>query len=751
MDSAGFLQRYWGYTEFLSLQKESIASILARKDSLTVLPTGGGKSLCFQLPAMILPGTAVIISPLIALMKDQVDSLTAMGIAAASLNSSQTPSDRREVLTQLQAGTLKLLYMAPEAFASPRTLDLLRDTHVSFFAIDEAHCISEWGHEYRPDYRNLGLLKNIWPEHGIHAFTATATIKVRQDICGSLSMVEPEVFVGSFDRPNLVFRAVPKQGSKLSTIKTQLSDVIARHPNEAGIVYCISRAETEELAKMLVEDGIRAVAYHAGLSTEERTQNQEAFAKEEVDIVVATIAFGMGINRTNVRFVVHTGLPRSLESWQQEAGRAGRDGLPAECVILYSYSDVMAWKSIQKEAPWDRLERLNAMYRFCRAHLCRHRLVVEHFGERFSKSRCGACDVCLGELALLPESTLVARKVLSGVARSKERYGAHYVADMLVGKEDARVKSNGHDLLSTFGILKDLKQRDVVDLIDQLQAHAFLSRDEEIGSIKLTKSGWELMRGEGSVELTVPVVRKSRRVRRSDTRTDTSADTTDTRTDTFDTADTCIDTCIDTSMLERLKVWRRQVAERAAVAPYVVFSDATLMELVRCRPVRREELLKIKGIGNQKAERYGGELMAFFAGDCEEGMPALPVEQERPLEERAERPQTERSGPKAEISSTRDLAFTAFEKGSSLEEVIAATGRVRTTVEGYLVDWLVLRQQGLLGWVALEVEVSVLAAVAKVGKERLKPIFETLGGAVPYWQIRAVLAVSRKDAEAQSG
>lgn len=694
MSPAHCLQAHWGYEQFLPLQKPTIEAILQGQDSLTVLPTGGGKSVCFQLPAMLMPGIAVVVSPLLALMKDQVDSLTAMGIPAATLNSSQTQVQRREVIRNLGEGQYRLLYLSPEALATNATLELLDSLQISFFAIDEAHCISEWGHEYRPDYRALGRLRERWPDRGIHAFTATATPKVQEDICLSLNFREPQVWVGSVDRPNLCYRLMPR-----NDLKAQIKEVLERHAQEAGIIYCISRAQTEELAEHLRAEGVRAQAYHAGLNAETRQRAQEAFAREDVDVMTATIAFGMGINRTNLRFVIHAGLPRSLENWQQEAGRAGRDGLPSECVLLYSRADCMTWRNMQgEESAYQKqaMERIEEMYAFCRSLRCRHRQVVEHFGQSWEKEACGSCDVCLGELARIPDSTTLARKLLSGVARVKEGFGAWYVAAVLKGSSEERILQNGHQNLSTYGLLKQSTNREIVDQLGQLLAAGFLSKDEEHGMLRISPEGWEVLRGKVEVELLALPKRPSRKRRQEATVEG------------------------DASEFEQLRVWRRKVAAEAGVAPYVIVSDAVLKELLVVRPQNRSTLLSVKGVGERKAERYGSFFYNFFGGEIPDPVVAPPP------------------SPTTAAARSREEALAAFARGATLEQVQLLTGRARGTVEGYFMAYLEQEiRTDLLPWVGADVVALVKEAVQ--GEERLKPIFEKLGGEVPYWQIRASL------------
>jgi ATP-dependent DNA helicase RecQ len=391
------LRRYWGYESLRPLQAEAMHRVMAGKDSLVVIPTGGGKSLCYQLPALCRDGLALVVSPLISLMKDQVDRIRQHGIPAAYVNSTLSLNERQRVAEQIRRRELKLLYVAPERLLAGNTLSFLRSADLSLIAIDEAHCISSWGHDFRPEYRGLGVLKQQFPHLGVHAYTATADPRIRRDIAEQLRLVDPAILVGNFDRPNLTYRVVPVQGRF-----GQICEVIDRHPGQSGIIYCIGRKEVEQLAASLSTLGYCAAPYHAGLSPQVRKQNQEAFLQEEIRIIVATVAFGMGIDKPNVRFVLHARMPKSLEHYQQESGRAGRDGLPAECLLLYGRGDIVTWKRmLEDESPAAHrasLKSLQAMIRYCERATCRHAAIVQHFGQRLERGNCGACDYCLGEV-----------------------------------------------------------------------------------------------------------------------------------------------------------------------------------------------------------------------------------------------------------------------------------------------------------------------------------------------------------------
>ncbi len=522
------LQRIWGFSDFRPLQREAMHAVLSGRDSVVVLPTGGGKSLCFQAPAVVdpvdagpttprAPGVALVISPLISLMKDQVDGLRADGVAAAYLNSTLAPHEREAVLDSVRAGRCRLLYVAPERIVgdgSATLRRLLARAGVRFVAVDEAHCISQWGHDFRPEYRQLGALRDEFPGVSLHAFTATATERVRRDIIGELRLRDPAILVGSFDRPNLTYRVLRR-----AQLHDQLNRILARHEKEAGIVYCTTRREVDELAGWLQASGHRAAPYHAGLPEEMRSRHQDAFLDEHIDIIVATVAFGMGIDRSDVRFVVHAGAPRSLEHYQQESGRCGRDGLPAECVLLYSGVDFARWRQmLEANGEWTERARtlLRDMQRYAAATRCRHRSLVEYFGQTYERSTCDACDWCLKELDAVPDSVTMARKILSCVARVRQTWGVTHVVDVLLGRATDKVVAAGHDQLSTFGLLREEPPAAIRGYIEQLVGAGHLVRDSDpYPVLRLSSAGASLLKGQATCTLYREVAPPARRRARS--------------------------------------------------------------------------------------------------------------------------------------------------------------------------------------------------------------------------------------------
>ncbi|MFM8635652.1 MAG: RecQ family ATP-dependent DNA helicase [Planctomycetia bacterium] len=602
MDVTEILSRWWGFDTLRPLQAEAIAAALDGRDSLVVMPTGGGKSLCYQVPPLVGDSTDVVVSPLVALMKDQVDALEAIGYPAAALYAGMEQEDRQRIRDRLAAGDLRLLFAAPERLVNTGLLDLLARVGVKRFAIDEAHCISHWGHDFRPEYRQLAMLRERFPSASFHAFTATATPRVRQDIAAQLHLRDPAVLVGIFDRPNLVYRVVPRTDRIGQTL-----EIVGRHRGEASIVDCISRRETEQLAARLAAEGILARPYHAGLDAAERHATQEAFARETIDVVVATVAFGMGIDRSNVRLVLHTSLPKSLEAYQQETGRAGRDGLAAECVLLYSSADVFSWESLVRKSAEESglaedeaatliastVEHLHAMRRYAQAARCRHAALSEYFGQSYQASSCEACDVCLGETESLPDSTVTAQKIISCVARVGERFGVRHVCEVLRGAKTDGITRHGHERLSTYGLLATFDQRAAENLMHQLLDQDLLARsggDRPV--VMLNARSWEVMRGERDVVLLRPRVGKAKTVK---------ADADDW-------------SGVDRDLFERLRSWRRRVADARGKPAWTVLDDKALRAIAREKPGSPAALLRCKGIGEKRLADLGAAILDIVAG-----------------------------------------------------------------------------------------------------------------------------------------
>ncbi len=598
------LKKYWGYDDFRPLQSEAMRAVVAGRDSLVVLPTGGGKSLCFQAPALAMEGLAIVVSPLISLMKDQVDSLVDCGVRAACVNSTLSPNEKRQIVAEIRAERLKLLYLSPERLLTESALDFLAEVPLSFIAIDEAHCISQWGHDFRTEYRGLRRLKERFANVAVHAYTATATPHVRDDIVRELGLDEPEVLIGSFDRPNLVYRV-----RRRANLLHQLREVIDRHPHDSGLIYCIRRADVEEVAAQLCELGYHALPYHAGLPDDDRRRNQEAFLNDRARIIVATVAFGMGIDKSDVRYVIHAAAPKSLESYQQESGRAGRDGLEAECWLLYSASDFQLWRRLQQDLPSPALEIAGALLSgidsYASGVTCRHRAIVEYFGQQLDAENCAACDVCLAEVDLVDDPLIVAQKILSCVVRVGQNFGGDYVAQVLVGSKEERILSRGHDRLSTWGILAEHDKRTARGWIDQLIGQEFLVKSGEYNVLQLTNTGWQVLRGEVTPRLLRPAKKKTQQKSRAER-------------ESWDG--------VDRGLFETLRLWRRRTADERGMPPFIVFGDATLRDLARCRPSTAQGLLSVHGIGAKKSAEYGADLLREIADFCRRNEVAMDVD-----------------------------------------------------------------------------------------------------------------------------
>ena len=705
------VRRYWGFSELRPLQEEAIRAGLEHRDSLVVMPTGGGKSLCYQVPPELAQRTDIVVSPLISLMKDQVDGLQESGYPAAALYSGMSWDTVRKIEEQIAGGRYRLIFVAPERLLTSRFLELIDGLPGKAFAIDEAHCISHWGHDFRPEYRQLAGLKTRFTGSSLHAYTATATERVRADIIEQLRLEDPVVLVGQFDRPNLVYRIIPLVDDEAQTL-----EVVRRHPGEAVIVYCISRKDTERIAETLKQNGVRAAFYHAGMQAEERRKTQDAFASEEIDVVVATVAFGMGIDRSDVRAVVHAAMPKSIEHYQQETGRAGRDGLEAECVLLYSAADVIRWESlIEKTAGEAKVSPeviesssrlLEHMRRFCAGVHCRHMKLSQYFGQTLPDRLCGACDVCLNEIEGLENATVTAQKILSCVARTGESFGTEHIVDVLLGSDTERVRRWHHDTLTTYGLMKGSERRTLSNMVYQLVDGGLLDRtpgDRPV--LKLNAASWAVMRGQRPVQLVQPktTVRRTRAGEESWEG-------------------------VDRGLFEILRRLRRDIAGERGVPPFVLFGDATLRDMARTFPGSHAALLRIRGIGERKASDLGPRFLEGITSYCNShglrfDTQELPQEQPRRLNE------------------AKAIAFEMFSRGESIARVAEKTCRVPSTVCGYLVEFIHSREpQPVNNWVDEETFRKVADAARDLGMVYLKPIYERLEQKVSYDCIRIVIA-----------
>ena len=593
------LSRVFGYAAFRPHQRAIIEELVAGGSAFVLMPTGGGKSLCYQLPALLRPGVGIVVSPLISLMKDQVDALQANGVKCAYLNSSLDAGSARQVLAQLHGGALDLLYVAPERLMRADFLERLGQVEIALIAIDEAHCVSQWGHDFRPEYAQLGALEGRFPGVPRVALTATADPQTREDIRRVLGLGTASCHVTGFDRPNIRYAALEKHNPF-----SQLRQFLASHRDEAGIIYALSRKRVERLAAQLQDAGARAAAYHAGLSAQARHRVQEGFLRDEVEVVVATVAFGMGIDKPNVRFVVHYDLPKNIESYYQETGRAGRDGLPAEALLLFGAQDIVLVRQLVEtgenpERVRIELHKLNTMIAFAESLTCRRQVLLNYFGEQM-EAGCGNCDLCLDPPQTF-DATEDARKALSCVYRVGQGFGIRHVIDVLRGVENERIRRLGHDRLSTYGIGADKSELEWSSLIRQLIHRGYLLQDiEHYSVLRLTSDARPVLRGERNLRLAVPRVReKAERKKKAPKGAEAIGP-------------------YDEALFEQLRALRKRLADEAGVPPYVVFGDNALLLMARDKPTKPEDFLRVSGVGQAKLERYGDAFMnaiALHAGD----------------------------------------------------------------------------------------------------------------------------------------
>ncbi|WP_299466630.1 DNA helicase RecQ [Mucilaginibacter sp.] len=702
------LQKYFGYNQFRLSQQAIIANVLNKQDTLVLMPTGGGKSLCYQLPAVLLDGLTIVISPLIALMKDQVDSLNLTGIPAAYLNSSQSPDEQKDIAIQLKNNEIRLLYVAPERLfgADNRMMAFLKTLNVVQIAIDEAHCISQWGHDFRPEYLMLAGLKNEFPGVPVIALTATADKLTQKDILDKLNLHQPAVFISSFNRENITYRVNPKKNSF-----NQLLNFLDARKDDSGIIYCLSRKSTEALAADLKEEGYAAEAYHAGLNHEVKARNQEAFLKDEIKIIVATIAFGMGINKSNVRYVVHMDLPKNIEGYYQETGRAGRDGLASDALLLYSPGDAIKLRSFatvenNKEQSAIMLKKLDDMVNFCQLHACRRQYLMHYFDEPFPDN-CGSCDFCLSEFVKF-DGTLIAQKALSAVARLKERFGANYLIDFLRGSKSEKIWAD-HKALKTYGAGADISKADWQRYLRELISQGFLqSVDEGFPVIRLTQKSEAVLRGDLQVELIASQV----------------TDEHEQEAQNY-----------EAELLANLRKQRQEIAIGENLPAYIILSDATLLEIATYLPQKMDELRLISGFGDVKLAKYGREFLAVINSySKEKGLTSRITQKSVKRERKAAKPK------KSKLSDTFKATYLLYKEGKNVTEIAHERGLSPTTIEGHLSRFIQTGQLDVYNFVNESKIPAIKDAVESYGSAMLAPLKEILGDAYTYGEIKAVIA-----------
>ncbi len=707
------LQKYFGYTSFYPLQEEIIKEALGQRDVFVLMPTGGGKSLCYQLPALLLDGLTVVISPLIALMKDQVDGLLADGIPATFINSSLSYNEIEARRRSLSNKETKILYIAPERLVMPEFLLFLQGLKVSLFAVDESHCISEWGHDFRPEYRQLKLLKERFPKVPVMALTATATPVVEGDIITQLKLSGCKVFKASFNRKNLYYQIKPKANPY-----HQLLQYLDIRKKDSGIIYCQSRKTVESIASSLQTDGYRALPYHAGLTAEARTENQEKFIREDVEIIVATIAFGMGIDKPNVRYVIHYDLPKSIEGYYQETGRAGRDGLKSDCILFFSYADMFKIEHFIKQKEDEKeqqvaYKQLRELVSYCEGNVCRRRLLLAYFGEVFDEPNCGSCDVCLEPKERF-DGTIAAQKILSCVYRVNERFGMNYVVDILLGSKNQKVVQNRHDTIKTYGVGKEYSKSQWQAFARELIQLGYMRLDgDKYPVLKLNEKSKGVLLRNGKVSLTKP--EKEPHIFKAEAGED-----------------------YDRTLFEQLRVLRKTMADREGVPPYVIFHDTSLKEMSTQYPQNVSDLLMINGMGERKLRRYGDAFLREIVNYCK----LHNIEPKPRIHKRTE------SLIKQPKTPTIQITLELYKQRHTMHEIAKKRGLALSTISSHL-EKLILDGEDISvdSMVDPEKQQHIKQALRELGMQAMSPVKEKLGDKYSYEEIRLVRAKMMREAE----
>ena len=715
VDLLATLKKYFGFDSFRPLQEQIVRDALAGKDVFALLPTGGGKSLCFQLPALVRPGLTVVVSPLIALMKDQVDALQSSGVPATFLNSSLTPDESRARLRGLHNDQFRLLYVAPERLMLSGFLSDLQRWKLNLIAVDEAHCISEWGHDFRPEYRQLAQLRDLFPKTPFMALSATATERVRADIVKHLKLRDPGCYVASFNRPNLNYRVIPK-----SEPYEQALEFIKARPRDSGIVYCQSRKSAESVAARLNEDGVKAAAYHAGMEGKDRATNQELFLRDEVRVICATIAFGMGINKPNVRFVIHYDLPKNIEGYYQETGRAGRDGLPSECLLLFSAGDVVKQQRFLDEKPKPEKavarEQLQQMVHYAESSECRRASLLDYFSEEFPDDNCGACDNCLNPRETY-DGTLAAQKFLSCVYRIREKngfgVGLNHVVQVLTGADTEKVRKFGHEQLSTYGIGKDISRAEWGAIGRELVRLGFVEQDaQRFNVLELTAEGRAVLKERKRIQLTTPMKVPAKQTRAVG-------------------EITC-----DEALFETLRALRKKLADERSVPSYIIFSDVSLRQMARFYPANRAEFARISGVGQRKLEEFSDVFMAEIAVHLRSNPRQVFADDSFsvPIPRRPSR-----------LNDTTRETLKMFRAGVGVNEIAQRRDLATSTIYGHLANAIEAGERIDMDQILSADEQNVIrSAFGKVGFGNLTGVHESLGGKFDFSLLRVCRAAQQR-------
>lgn len=705
------LKHFFGFDKFRLAQLPVIDNILSGSDTLAIMPTGGGKSICYQLPAMLLPGITIVVSPLIALMKDQVDALRANGIFAAFLNSTQSAAEQQRVIKDAREGNIKLLYIAPERIPanSESFITFIKQLNPSLFAIDEAHCISQWGHDFRPEYLKLAVLKQSFPSVPVIALTASADKVTQNDILERLALRQPKVFISSFNRPNIHYYIRPKRDAF-----ARILEYILKHKDAAGIIYTLSRASTEQIAGRLQSAGIKAAFYHAGMEAQERNRVQEAFQRDEYKIIVATIAFGMGIDKSNVRFVIHHDVPKNIEGYYQETGRAGRDGLRSDAILFYSVGDIIKLKGFAEvegnsQQTAIAQKKLKLMQEFCEHEGCRRQYLLQYFGED-SPAYCGSCDYCLSSLEE-KDATTDAQKLLSALVRTGERYGANYIIDFLRGSASEKIVP-AHKELKTYGIGKNLKKEEWQWMVQQLLYHKYIQKtDDQYVTLKVAEKGWKILKGEAQLMLVMKKQKAEEQAEASQ---------------------------YDNELLKNLKSLRLEMADRENVPAYAIVSDSSLVELATYLPQSFDELKQISGFGDYKISWYGADFLKIVKQYASAHQLTSRIHFKKPKKERKERSE------KQPVGATMQATFKLFSEGLSIDEIARQRNLSVNTIETHLAIYVANGDIEITKLIKKAKLDKMIEAIKMTGQYyAAKPVKDLLGDDYSYGEIKIAMEYLR--------